>query len=240
MGDLRFDGWIAGLGTTSGFRLVVGCWPGSPYGPVADVMVETAEGHRLLLAPTQELADFVSATYRFDEIRIVAVTVEPMQRDEPGQVHVCAGDLSVRLVVGSPTWLGRLLRLVPAALAGRLWWVALLDRPGAAARARGAHGRHRWWRAQGVVRGQGQPPAQPGRRLVGRQFAGRSRRGRPAGALRFRVDPETSVLDAAHDDGAPDRRRVSAATTAATAVQPAAPAKMTCSSCSSARWAAWS
>lgn len=50
----RFDGWIGGLGTTSGLRLVVGHWPTSPYGSFTDVLLEQADGHRVLLAPTQQ------------------------------------------------------------------------------------------------------------------------------------------------------------------------------------------
>ena len=38
-------------------------------------MVETAAGERILLAPTDEIADFVSATYTFDRTTIGAVTV---------------------------------------------------------------------------------------------------------------------------------------------------------------------
>ncbi|OMQ14701.1 hypothetical protein A7K94_0214710, partial [Modestobacter sp. VKM Ac-2676] len=72
---LRFDGWILGTGTTSGTRLVVGHWPRSPLGPVSDVMVERPDGHRILLAQTAELAAFVAATYTFDEVRVVDVTV---------------------------------------------------------------------------------------------------------------------------------------------------------------------
>src|ERR1041384_4571124 len=76
---LRFDGWIAGVGTTSGTRLVLGHWPDSPFGPVSDVMSEDAAGHRTLLSTSSELAEFVAATYRFDEVRVVPVEV---RRDE--------------------------------------------------------------------------------------------------------------------------------------------------------------
>ena len=38
-------------------------------------MVEHADGHRLLFAPTEVVADYVSATYTFDEIRVESVTV---------------------------------------------------------------------------------------------------------------------------------------------------------------------
>ncbi|MGQ0575031.1 MAG: hypothetical protein ACT4RN_12625 [Pseudonocardia sp.] len=73
--DARFDGCIAGLGTAGGLRVVVGHWPHSPFGPFADVMVEHPDGRRMLLAPTREVAEFVAGTYRFDEVRVVAVTV---------------------------------------------------------------------------------------------------------------------------------------------------------------------
>src|SRR5688572_18537422 len=62
---MRFNGWIAGLGTASGTRLVVGHWPDSPFGPVTDVMVEHADGRRVLLAETEELGRFVAETYSF-------------------------------------------------------------------------------------------------------------------------------------------------------------------------------
>jgi hypothetical protein len=33
-------------------------------------MIERADGHRVLLAPTRAVGEFVAATYRFDEVRI--------------------------------------------------------------------------------------------------------------------------------------------------------------------------
>lgn len=76
---LRFDGWIAGVGTSSGTRVVLGHWPRSPFGPFSDAMVERADGERLLLAPTREIADFVSGTYTFDTVRVVPVDVSVAQ-----------------------------------------------------------------------------------------------------------------------------------------------------------------
>ncbi len=72
---LRFDGWIAGVGTSSGVRLVVGHWPRSPFGAFSDVMVEHPDGERVLLAPDRRIADFVAATYRFDRVEVVPVAV---------------------------------------------------------------------------------------------------------------------------------------------------------------------
>jgi hypothetical protein len=115
----RFRGAIAGVGTTSGVRVVVGRWATSPYGAFADAMVETATGHRLLLAPSREVADFVAATYTFDEVRIEPITVRGWAVRSPS--------LTLELETGGRTALGRLLRLIPARLAESPAWCALTD-----------------------------------------------------------------------------------------------------------------
>ncbi len=122
---LRFDGYIAGLGTARGVRIVVGHWPRSPYGPVGDVMVESPDGHRLLLAGTAELGDFVAATYSFDEVRVVPVGVSVAG----ATWTVAAGPLAVRFTVGPRGPLGLLLRAVPPTLARSAGWVDLVDLP---------------------------------------------------------------------------------------------------------------
>ena len=63
----RFTGRIAGVGSTSGIRIVVGRWDSSPWGAFADVMLEDASGHRVLLAPSERVRSFVASTYSFDE-----------------------------------------------------------------------------------------------------------------------------------------------------------------------------
>ena len=106
-----FDGTIAGLGTRSGVRIVVGHWPRSPFGAVADVMIELPDGHRQLIAPTAELARFIAGTYTFDEVIVAPVTVTA----EPGGwTAVTAGPLRLRYRAGRRGPLGRLLRTVPA------------------------------------------------------------------------------------------------------------------------------
>jgi len=115
----RFDGWIAGVGTTSGLRVVIGRWSSSPFGPFADVMVERVDGHRVLLAPTEEVAAYVASTYRFDEVRVTPVGVAI----EGGQWSVDAGPLSLDFEVGRRPALGVLLRAVPRPLAARAGWI---------------------------------------------------------------------------------------------------------------------
>ncbi|WP_308258128.1 hypothetical protein [Pseudonocardia lacus] len=119
----RFDGFIAGLGTAAGVRLVVGHWPRSPFGSFTDVMVERPDGHRLLLAPTARVAEFVAATYRFDEVRVGPVAA----RTDGVRWWVDAPPLALTFTTGGRAPLGRLLRLVPRGLAVRPGWIATVD-----------------------------------------------------------------------------------------------------------------
>jgi hypothetical protein len=121
--DVRFEGRIAGVGTDSGTRIVVGMWERSPFGRFTDVMIELDAGHRLLLAPTQEVADYVSSTYSFDEVRIEPVRVARIE----GGIGVTAESLQLELEVGGVSSLGRLLRVVPDAFATSPNWLRLID-----------------------------------------------------------------------------------------------------------------
>jgi hypothetical protein len=129
----RFEGRIAGIGTASGTRVVIGMWERSPLGRFTDVMIEDEAGHRLLLAPSDEVADYVSSTYTFDEVRVVPVET----RRVDGGIAVTAGELSVRLTVGGISPLGVLMRLVPSRLATEPLWLRLID-PVARVLVRGA------------------------------------------------------------------------------------------------------
>jgi hypothetical protein len=120
---LHFEGRIAGAGSTSGVRVVVGAWHDSPFGPFADAMVETRAGHRVLLAPSRPVADFVAATYVFDEVRVEPVIVE---RAASGW-RLTGPSLTLELRFGDRTGLGRLLRLVPARVATHPAWASAAD-----------------------------------------------------------------------------------------------------------------
>jgi len=126
VGRHRFRGAIAGVGTTSGVRVVVGRWPESPLGGFADAMVETADRRRVLLAPTEEVAEFVAATYTFDEVRIEPVTVTGRLAG-PGTWRLRARSLDLDVVVGARTALGHLLHAVPRPLAESPAWCTLTD-----------------------------------------------------------------------------------------------------------------
>jgi hypothetical protein len=151
---MRFQGRIAGFGSASGTRVVIGMWERSPFGRFADAMIEDADGHRTLLAPDDDVAAFVSSTYEFDEVRVVPVR----WRRVAGGLEVMAGAdgvgavpdtvpgsrvpgartageadgeeaaaLVARLAVGELPPLGRLLRAVPPRLATDPRWLAAID-----------------------------------------------------------------------------------------------------------------
>ena len=122
-GRLRFQGRIAGFGTTEGTRIVVGMWTDSPFGRFTDVMVERADGHRILLAPTEQIARYVSSTYSFDEVRVARVGLTRRGRT----VRVVAGSLDASFTVGGISPLGRLLRVVPLSIATRPGWLRVID-----------------------------------------------------------------------------------------------------------------
>ncbi|MCC9197530.1 hypothetical protein QNO08_00850 [Arthrobacter sp. zg-Y820] len=119
----RFRGYIAGIGTTSGTRLVVGHWLESPFGAFTDVMAENAAGSRLLLAPDPEVAEYIGRTYHFDAVDVVDVDA----RLSADRLMVGAGPLRLNIVLGPRTLLGRLLEMIPPALAVHPRWLAAIN-----------------------------------------------------------------------------------------------------------------
>ncbi|MDO5752036.1 hypothetical protein [Arthrobacter sp.] len=123
-----FQGHIAGFGTESGLRAVVGIWASSPFGAFADAMVELPSGQRLLLAPRPDIADFIQTTYTFDDVVLEPVQAALIANHGEGQLlTVQAGPLSIEAQIGGPTRLGRLMALVPPALGVHPWWLTLIN-----------------------------------------------------------------------------------------------------------------
>ncbi|ROR72168.1 hypothetical protein [Bogoriella caseilytica] len=133
-----FEGRIAGWGTASGRRFVLGTWRNSPLGSFTDVMVEQPDGERILLAPHAEIADFVASTYTFDRTVLAPVLLRRTDADGnslpdsaatmPGERwSIEAGPLTARVTLGSRTVLGWLLRGVPRRLASAPAFTHLTD-----------------------------------------------------------------------------------------------------------------
>jgi hypothetical protein len=151
---LVFTGHIAGVGTGAGVRMVIGSWSESPFGRFADVMVEAADGERTLLAPTGEIAEFVSTTYTFDRTELGPIVAA----HDDDQLTVTAPELEVTATLGGPAQFDRLLRLVPAPLATAPAWLRLID-PVASRLVKGVrtagsagHGRREFYGVRGTRR----------------------------------------------------------------------------------------
>lgn len=148
-----FTGHIAGLGTSSGTRMVVGIWDESPFGAFADVMVEDPGGHRTLIARRQDVADFVASVYSFDEVRVEPVSVE---RGDEWSVHTRS--VQVRFRPGSRVWVAPLLGLVPPPVRRTASWakacnlVAGRVMPGVRTYGSAGNGRTEWYAATDVRR----------------------------------------------------------------------------------------
>lgn len=151
----RFDGRILGAGTSSGLRLVVGDWARSPLGDFTDVMVATPEGRRILLAPDDDVAEYVTATYTFDEVVRCEVTVgETTPAKGRRTWTVDAGPLICRLDVGPRTGTGCLLSAVPGPIARSRVFATLVDpvarrvHPGVRTRGSAGNGRREYYGAR--------------------------------------------------------------------------------------------
>lgn len=148
-----FTGHIAGLGTSTGVRLVVGVWDESPFGRFADVMVEDASGHRTLLVARRAVADFVASAYAFDEVRIEPVSVE---RGEEWSVHTRS--LQLRFTPGQRLWIAPFLGLVPSPVRRSATWAKVCNpvagrlMPGVRTYGSAGNGSSEWYAASDVRR----------------------------------------------------------------------------------------
>lgn len=146
-----FTGHIAGLGTHEGTRLVLGLWDETPMGPFADAMIEAPDGHRTLVAPRREVADFIAATYCFDE-----VVVEPVAVEQGDRWRLTAGDLAVTFSPGRRIWVSPLLSAVPAPLRRSAAWARFCNpiasrlMPGVQTFGSAGSGRTEWYAARAV------------------------------------------------------------------------------------------
>ena len=123
-------------------------------GSFADVMLALPGGHRVLLAPSAEVAEYIAATYTFDEVRIVDVDAIRT----PGLLAVRAGGLVIDVAIGGRTLLGGALWAVPRPIGRSTRWAQLID-PVARRVVRGVrttgtagNGRREWYGATDLHR----------------------------------------------------------------------------------------
>ena len=128
---------------------MVGRWLTTPFGSFADVMHEDPAGLRTLLAPTEQVAEFVGATYVFDHVALGPV--EAVR--SPDGLTIRAVPLDATVTFGRRTGIGRLLHLVPARMATAPWWCTAIDpiarvaMRGVRTRGTAGNGRVEWYGA---------------------------------------------------------------------------------------------
>jgi hypothetical protein len=116
-----------------------------------DAMVEQPDGHRVLVAPSAEIGDFIAATYRFDEVSVERTTL----RIDGNSWTFSSASLHVTVSLGRATTVGVLLSLVPRAIARSRPWCELIDpiarrlRPGVRTVGTAGGGRREWYCALG-------------------------------------------------------------------------------------------
>ncbi|MGD9995722.1 MAG: hypothetical protein AB7L17_07465 [Ilumatobacteraceae bacterium] len=118
-----FAGEICGVGSMLGVRVVIGRWPVSPFGAVADAMVEDPAGRRVLIAQDEALAAYVGSIYSFDDVIVGPVACER----SADRLRFRGGPLRLDVALGRRDVLGWALHMVPRRVATDDRWVAFTD-----------------------------------------------------------------------------------------------------------------
>ena len=71
-----FEGRITSCGFSSGDRIVIGTWRNTPFGSFSDIMWAKPDGSKVLIAPNEKIANYISSLYEFDIIQIEDLKVE--------------------------------------------------------------------------------------------------------------------------------------------------------------------
>jgi hypothetical protein len=106
-----------------GVRVVIGRWPVSPFGAVADAMVEDQGGRRTLIAQNEALARYIASIYSFDDVIVGSVACER----SPDRLEFRGDPLRVDVTLGRRDVLGRVLHAVPHRVATNETWVTFTD-----------------------------------------------------------------------------------------------------------------
>jgi hypothetical protein len=106
-----------------GVRVVIGRWPVSPFGPVADAMVEDPAGRRVFIAQDEALVGYVSSIYTFDDVIVGPVDCERSS----DRLSFRGGHLRLDVAVGRRDALGWALRTVPHRVAMNETWVTFTN-----------------------------------------------------------------------------------------------------------------
>lgn len=86
-------------------------------------MVEHADGHRVLIGPTDEVVAYIASVYTFDELVVGDVRTER----PAGGLRFVGGPLVAEVTIGARDVLGGMLHAVPRVLATSTGWAMIVD-----------------------------------------------------------------------------------------------------------------
>ncbi len=116
MGNEIFKGRVISSGFKTGDMVVIGDWNDSPHGAFTNLMWAKPDGTRVLITPTEELGEFVSSLYSFEEI--IVSPMEIKRTDKSIEINCNTGRVSMR-------W-GRTL---PIPFSRPRWFIANIEAP---------------------------------------------------------------------------------------------------------------
>ena len=108
MSNEIFKGRVISSGFQTGDMVVIGDWSDSPQGAFTNLMWAKPDGTRVLIAPSEELGDFVSSLYSFDEVIVSPMEIERTKKSievecDLGRVSMRWG-MNVPLPFSRPRW----------------------------------------------------------------------------------------------------------------------------------------
>lgn len=103
-----FKGRVISSGFRTGDMVVIGDWRESPHGAFTNLMWAKPDGTRVLIAPSEELGDFVSSLYSFEKVIVSPMEIERTEKSievkcDLGRVYMQWG-MTIPLPFSRPRW----------------------------------------------------------------------------------------------------------------------------------------
>ncbi len=103
-----FKGRVISSGFQTGDMVVIGDWRESPHGAFTNLMWAKPDGTRVLIAPSEELGDFVSSLYSFEKVIVSPMEIERTEKSievkcDLGRIYMQWG-MTIPLPFSRPRW----------------------------------------------------------------------------------------------------------------------------------------
>jgi len=140
-----FKGRVISSGFQTGDMVVIGDWRESPHGAFTNLMWAKPDGTRVLIAPSEELGDFVSSLYSFEKVIVSPMEIERTEKSievkcDLGRVYMQWG------------------MTIPLPFSRSRWFIANIEAPfarlffGTKTHGTTRNGRKEWYHVRGLSR----------------------------------------------------------------------------------------